>query len=48
VGKNQMEREKREKIGIRMNKMLGEIRNDFYVCFLAKNQANGRFEKLLQ
>jgi hypothetical protein len=27
--KNQMKREKREKIGIRINKMLGEIRNDF-------------------
>jgi hypothetical protein len=28
-GKNQMKREKIEKIGIRMNKMLGEIKNDF-------------------
>jgi hypothetical protein len=27
--KNQMKREKREKIGIRINKILGEIRNDF-------------------
>jgi hypothetical protein len=27
--KNQMKREKREKIGIRIKKMLGEIRNDF-------------------
>jgi hypothetical protein len=27
--KNQMKKEKREKIGIRINKMLGEIRNDF-------------------
>jgi hypothetical protein len=28
-GKNQMKREKREKIGVRIKKMLGEIRNDF-------------------
>jgi hypothetical protein len=28
-GKNQMKREKREKIGVRINKMLGEITNDF-------------------
>jgi hypothetical protein len=27
--KNQMEKEKREKIGIRINKMLGEIMNGF-------------------
>jgi hypothetical protein len=27
--KNQMEREKKEKIGIRMNKMLGVFRTDF-------------------
>jgi hypothetical protein len=27
--KNHMKKEKREKIGIRINKMLGEIRNDF-------------------
>jgi hypothetical protein len=27
--KNQMEREKREKIGIRIKKMLREIRNSF-------------------
>jgi hypothetical protein len=27
--KNQMKREKREKIGIRINKMSGEIRNGF-------------------
>jgi hypothetical protein len=27
--KNLMKSEKREKIGIRINKMLGEIRNDF-------------------
>jgi hypothetical protein len=27
--KNQMKREKKEKIGVRINKMLGEIRNDF-------------------
>jgi hypothetical protein len=27
--KNQMKREKREKIRVRINKMLGEIRNDF-------------------
>jgi hypothetical protein len=27
--KNQMKREKREKIGVRINKMLGEIRNYF-------------------
>jgi hypothetical protein len=27
--KNQMKKEKREKIGVRINKMLGEIRNDF-------------------
>jgi hypothetical protein len=30
-GKNQMRREKREDIGIRINKMLGEIRNDLYI-----------------
>jgi hypothetical protein len=28
-GKNQMKREKREKIGVRIKKMLGEIRNGF-------------------
>jgi hypothetical protein len=28
-GKKKMKREKREKIGVRINKMLGEIRNDF-------------------
>jgi hypothetical protein len=28
-GKNQMKREKRKKIGVGVNKMLGEIRNDF-------------------
>jgi hypothetical protein len=28
-GKNQMKREKREKIGIRINKILGETRNGF-------------------
>jgi hypothetical protein len=27
--KNQMKREKRKKIGVRINKMLGEIRYDF-------------------
>jgi hypothetical protein len=27
--KNQMKREKSEKIRVRINKMLGEIRNDF-------------------
>jgi hypothetical protein len=27
--KNQMKRKKREKIGVRINKMLGEIKNDF-------------------
>jgi hypothetical protein len=27
--KNQMKKEKREKIGIRINQMLGEIMNDF-------------------
>jgi hypothetical protein len=27
--KNQMKREKREEIGIRINKILGEIRNGF-------------------
>jgi hypothetical protein len=27
--KNQMKREKREKIGVRIKKILGEIRNDF-------------------
>jgi hypothetical protein len=31
--KNQMKRLKREKIGIRINKMLGEIRNDFFEIF---------------
>jgi hypothetical protein len=28
-GKNQIKKEKREKIGVRINKMLGEIRNYF-------------------
>jgi hypothetical protein len=28
-GKNQMKREKREKIRVRIKKILGEIRNDF-------------------
>jgi hypothetical protein len=28
-GKNQIKREKKEKIGVRIKKMLGEIRNDF-------------------
>jgi hypothetical protein len=28
-GNNQMKREKREKIGFRINKMLGEIKNGF-------------------
>jgi hypothetical protein len=27
--KNQMKKEKREKIGVRINKMLRKIRNDF-------------------
>jgi hypothetical protein len=27
--KNQIKREKREKLGVRINKILGEIRNDF-------------------
>jgi hypothetical protein len=29
VKKNQMKGKKKEKIGVRLNKMLGEIRNDF-------------------
>jgi hypothetical protein len=29
MAKNQMKREKREEIGVRINKMLGKIRDDF-------------------
>jgi hypothetical protein len=46
-GKNQMKKEKRQKIGIRMNKILGEIRDDFLKCSLAKNLTKDRIGKLL-
>ena len=42
-----MEEEMQKKIGVRMNKMLGEIRKAFKKCYLAKNLAKGRFEKLM-
>jgi hypothetical protein len=29
MAKNQIKREKKEKIGVRIKKMLGDIRNDF-------------------
>jgi hypothetical protein len=45
--KNQMKREKREKIGVRINKMLGEIRNDFRNSLWPKNLTKDRIGKLL-
>jgi hypothetical protein len=45
--KNQMKREKREKIGVRIKKMLGEIRNDFKNSHGPKNLTKDRIGKLL-
>jgi hypothetical protein len=45
--KNQMKREKREKIGVRIKKMLGEIRNDFRNSTWPKNLTKDRIGKLL-
>jgi hypothetical protein len=42
-----MERKKERKRRIRMNKILGEFRNYFQECSLARNLAKGRFGKLL-
>jgi hypothetical protein len=45
--KNQMKREKREKIGVRINKMLGEIMNDFRNSPRPKYLIKDRIGKLL-
>jgi hypothetical protein len=47
MAKNQMKREKREKIGVRIKKMLGEIRNDFRNSPWPKNLTKDRIGKLL-
>jgi hypothetical protein len=38
-----MKVEKIEEIGIMINKILGENREDFWKCYLAKNLAKDRF-----
>jgi hypothetical protein len=43
-----MKGKERKKIGVKLNKMLGEIRYDFYKCSLTKNLVKGKFGKLLQ
>jgi hypothetical protein len=42
-----MKREKREKIGVRIKKMLGEIMNDFKNSLWPKNLTKDRIGKLL-
>jgi hypothetical protein len=42
-----MKREKREKIGVRINKMLGKIKNDFRNSRWPKNLTKDRIGKLL-
>jgi hypothetical protein len=46
-GKNQMKREKKEEIGVRINKMLGKIRDDFRNIPWPKNLTKDRIGKLL-
>jgi hypothetical protein len=46
-GKKSNEKGKREKIGVKINKMLGEIRNDFRNSPWPKNLTNDRIGKLL-
>jgi hypothetical protein len=42
-----MKREKREKIGVWINKMLGELMNDFRNSLWPKNLTKDRIGKLL-
>jgi hypothetical protein len=47
MAKNQMKRKKREKIGIRINKILGKSRDDFRNILWPKNLTKDRIGKLL-